>query len=81
MWCQPDRAIVWQSHRASPQPGGKCQANVALWHIVITRMSPDRCTEVYALRRAKEGRINKAIIRVLKRYVALEVYPHAIAAV
>jgi transposase len=66
-------------HRLNP--GGNRQANAALWHIVITRMSADPRTQAYAQRRAKEGRTNKEIIRVLKRYVAREVYPYIIAAV
>jgi hypothetical protein len=52
-----------------------------LWHIVITRMSSDPRTAVYVERRAREGRTKKEIIRVLKRYVAREVYPYIIAAV
>ena len=55
-------------------PGGDRQANAALWHIVITRMSSDIRTRAYVERRSKEGRSKKEIIRVLKRYVAREVY-------
>jgi hypothetical protein len=44
--------------------GGDRQANAALWRIVITRMSSDPRTQAYVARR----------IRVLKRYVAREVY-------
>ena len=55
-------------------PGGDRQANAALWHIVITRMSSDLRTRSYVERRTKEGRSKKEIIRVLKRYVAREVY-------
>ncbi len=55
-------------------PGGDRQANAALWHIVITRMSSDPRTRLYVERRSKEGLSKKEIIRVLKRYVAREVY-------
>ena len=55
-------------------PGGDRQANAALWHIVITRMSSDPRTRAYVERRSKEGLSKKEIIRVLKRYVAREVY-------
>jgi transposase len=55
-------------------PGGDRQANAALWHIVITRMSADPRTRAYVERRSKEGLSKKEIIRVLKRYVAREVY-------
>ena len=66
-------------HRLNP--GGNRQANAALWHIVITRMSSDPRTIAYVERRTKEGRTKKEVIRVLKRYVAREVYPHIIAIV
>ena len=59
-------------HRLNP--GGDRQANAALWHIVVTRMSSDPRTRLYVERRSKESRSKKEIIRVLKRYVAREVY-------
>jgi transposase len=59
-------------HRLNP--GGNRQANAALWHIVITRMSSDPRTRSYTERRTKEGLSKKEIIRVLKRYVAREIY-------
>jgi transposase len=55
-------------------PGGDRQANAALWHIVVTRMSSDPRTRAYVERRSKEGKSKKEIIRVLKRYVARELY-------
>ena len=54
--------------------GGDRQANAALWHIVIVRMGSDPRTRAYVERRTKEGKSKKEIIRVLKRYVAREVY-------
>jgi transposase len=59
-------------HRLNP--GGDRQANAALWNIVITRMSSNPRTRLYVERRSKEGLSKKEIIRVLKRYVAREVY-------
>jgi len=56
--------------------GGDRQANAALWRIVITRMSSDPRTRDYVARRLAEGRSKSEIIRVLKRYVAREVYHH-----
>jgi hypothetical protein len=56
--------------------GGDRQANSALWRIVITRLRSDPRTQFYMERRLKEGRSKPEIIRVLKRYVAREVYPH-----
>ena len=54
--------------------GGDRQANAALWRIVITRMGSDPRTRLYVERRTTEGLSKKEIIRVLKRYVAREVY-------
>ena len=56
--------------------GGDRQANHALWRIVITRMSSDARTKIYVTRRLAEGRTKPEIIRVLKRYVAREVFKH-----
>jgi transposase len=56
--------------------GGDRQANTALWGIVITRLRSDPRTQAYMERRLKEGRSKREIIRVLKRYVAREVYHH-----
>jgi len=54
--------------------GGNRQANSALWHIVITRLAWDPDTKAYFERRVKEGRSKREVIRILKRYVAREVY-------
>ena len=54
--------------------GGDRQANRALWHIVITRLASDPRTQAYMERRVKDGRSKKEAIRMLKRYVAREVY-------
>jgi transposase len=56
--------------------GGDRQANSALWTIVITRMASDPRTRDYVARRLDEGRSKADIIRMLKRYVAREVYRH-----
>src|SRR6266508_3556201 len=56
--------------------GGDRQANSALWGIVITRLRHDPRTQAYMQRRLKEGRSKPEIIRVLKRYVARDVYRH-----
>jgi transposase len=54
--------------------GGDRQANRALWHIVITRLASDPKTQAYMERRVKDGRTKREAIRMLKRYVAREVY-------
>ena len=56
--------------------GGNRQANHALWRIVFTRMGSDPRTRAYVERRLGEGRSKPEIMRVLKRYVAREVYRH-----
>jgi transposase len=56
--------------------GGNRQANHARWRIVFTRMSSDPRTRAYVARRLEEGRSKPEIIRILKRYVAREVYKH-----
>jgi len=56
--------------------GGDRQANCALWGIVITRLRNDPRTQAYMARRLAEGRSKPEVIRILKRYVAREVYHH-----
>ena len=56
--------------------GGDRQANSALYHVVITRMSHHQPTRDYVSRRLAEGKTLAEICRVLKRYVAREVYKH-----
>ena len=56
--------------------GGDRQANSALWGVVITRLRSDPRTQAYMARRLQEGRSKPEIIRILKRYVAREVYKH-----
>jgi transposase len=54
--------------------GGDRQANCALWGVVITRLRNDPRTQAYMARRLTEGRSKPEVIRILKRYVAREVY-------
>jgi transposase len=56
--------------------GGNRQANHALWRIVFTRMGSEARTRAYVQRRLDEGLSKPEIMRVLKRYVAREVYGH-----
>lgn len=56
--------------------GGNRQANSVLYQIVICRMSTDPRTRAYAQRRREEGRTTGEIVRILKRYVAREIYKH-----
>ncbi len=54
--------------------GGDRQANSALWHIVMVRIAHDPETQLYFERRVKAGMTKNEVIRILKRYVAREVY-------
>ena len=56
--------------------GGNRQANHARYQIVISRLGSDPDTKRYLERRTKEGKSIAEIVRVLKRYVAREVFKH-----
>ena len=53
---------------------GDRQANHALWRIALTRMRNDERTRCYVERRLAEGKSKLEIMRMLKRYIAREVY-------
>lgn len=74
----PLPASSGKTHRHRLNPGGNRQANHALWRVVFTRMSSDERTRTYVTRRRAEGRSTREIMRVLKRYVARELYPHLV---
>lgn len=63
-----------QRHRLNR--GGNRQANSALYRIVIVRMASDERTKAYVAKRTAEGKTIGETARILKRYVAREVYPH-----
>jgi transposase len=60
--------------RVKAHDGGDRQANSALWRIVMVRIAHDPETQLYFERRVKEGKTKAEVIRILKRYVAREVY-------
>jgi transposase len=62
------------SGRVKVHDGGDRQANSALWRIVMVRIAHDPETKIYFERRIKEGKTKQEVIRILKRYVAREVY-------
>jgi transposase len=74
----PLPASSGKTNRHRLNPGGNRQANHALWRIVFTRMSSDERTRKYVARRRAEGRTTREIMRILKRYVAREIYPHLV---
>jgi transposase len=62
------------SGKVKVHDGGDRQANSALWRIVMVRIAHDPDTQLYFERRVKEGKTKAEVIRILKRYVAREVY-------
>jgi len=56
--------------------GGDRQANSALWRIVMVRLACDPETQRYVERRTKEGKSRREAMRMLKRYVAREIYAY-----
>jgi transposase len=70
----PIQASSGKVTRVRLDRGGDRQANSALWVIVMARMSADKATRAYVERRVAEGRSKLEVVRVLKRYVARELY-------
>jgi transposase len=62
------------SGRVRVDYAGDRQANAALWRIVMVRIAHHPETTAYFTRKLQEGRPKQEIIRLLKRYVAREVY-------
>jgi transposase len=67
-----------QRHRLNR--GGDRAANSALWTIVVNRLIHDPRTREYAARRTATGSSRKEIIRLLKRYIARQVFGEIIRA-
>ena len=64
------------SGRVRLDRAGDRQANAALWRIVMVRIAHHPETTAYYRRKLKEGRSKADVVRLLKRYVAREVYRH-----
>ena len=72
----PLEASSGKTRRHRLNRGGDRQANNALYHVVITRMSSHPATKAYVARRRAEGKSTGEIVRILKRYVAREAFKH-----
>jgi transposase len=75
----PIEASSGKTKRHRLNRGGNRQANSAIYHIMLTRLSYDQRTRDYFARRSAEGKTNGEICRILRRYIAREVYkqlPH-----
>jgi transposase len=70
----PILASSGKSNRHRLDRGGDRHANSALWRIVMVRIAHDPETTAYFERKVKEGRSKRDVIRLLKRYVARELY-------
>jgi transposase len=70
----PLEASSGKTRRHRLNRGGNRQANNALYLIVITRMRSHQRTQDYVARRRAEGKSTGEIVRILKRYVAREVF-------
>ena len=70
----PIQASSGKTVRHRLNRSGDRQANHALWRIAMVRMSHDPRTRDYVARRLEEGKTKREIIRILKRYIAREVY-------
>ena len=57
--------------------GGHRQVDNALYRIMITLIASHEPTRIYVARRRAEGKSTGEIARILKRYVAHEVYKHS----
>jgi len=54
--------------------GGNRQANNALWRIAMVRLSCCERTKAFAARKRSEGKTGREILRILKLYIAREIY-------
>ncbi len=70
----PVQASSGKTVRHRLNRSGDRQANHALWRIALVRMSHEDRTRDYVARRLEEGKTKREIMRILKRYIAREVY-------
>jgi transposase len=76
----PQKASSGLTDRHRLNRGGDRDANAALYRVVITRMKSHQPTRDYVAKHRTPNRSNgKHVIRMLKRYVAREIYPHLTA--
>ena len=70
----PIPASSGKTNRHRLNRGGDRQANSALHHIALSRISFDPRTRAYVARKRQAGKNTKEILRCLKRAIAREVY-------
>ena len=72
----PLPASSGKTNRHRLNRGGNRDANQALWRIALVRMAHDPDTRTYVARRTGDGLSKREILRVLKRYIARQLFPH-----
>lgn len=70
----PINASSGKNQRHRLNRGGNRQANSAIYRIMLTRIAHDEATRTYIDRRTTEGKTKGEIARMLKRYIAREIY-------
>ena len=72
----PHPGVVGQDNPSPTEPWRRPTSQQRAVRVVITRMSHHQPTRDYVARRLAEGKTIGEIARILKRYVAREVYKH-----
>lgn len=72
----PIPASSGRTNRYRLNRGGNRDANQALWRIALVRMAHDPVTRDYVERRTQQGLSKREILRILKRYIARQLFPH-----
>lgn len=72
----PIPASSGKTNRHRLNRGGNRDANSALYHVVVTRLRHHQPTKDYVARRLAAGKTMGDTFRMLKRYIAREVYRH-----
>lgn len=70
----PIPASSGKTNRHRLSRAGDRQANVAIHHVALSRMAHDPATRDYVARRVAEGKSKREVVRILKRYIARELY-------
>ena len=70
----PVQASSGQTHRHRLSRGGDRAANNALWTIANNRLIHDPRSRTYAEKRRAQGDTRKDTLRMMKRYIAREVF-------
>ncbi len=70
----PVEASSGKTVRHRVNTGGNRSANNALWRIAMVRLTCCARTKAFAARKQSEGKSHREIVRILKTYIAREIY-------